>query len=164
MASYYKAGKTLHGLATTGKGKIGMVDVDLKNKTVGMLGKNVNLSNLINTKTGSTIDKDSSGLGYGKDLVVKKPVIDHGDNNDNNGPIITDGQTNIQTEGQKIALRRKQEQEWASYLAQLAQEKVNRAKQKKKKNYRQSYMSAKGGRVPGYNTGGLSNLFRLKTA
>jgi hypothetical protein len=25
-------------------------------------------------------------------------------------------------------------------------------------------MSAKGGRVPGYNTGGLSNLFRLKTA
>ena len=28
--------------------------------------------------------------------------------------------------------------------------------------YRNKYMSAKGGRVPGYNTGGLSNLFRLK--
>ena len=169
MASYYKTGKTLHGFATKGTGKIGMFDVDFNNKTVGMLGRNVNLSNLINTKTGSTIDKDPSGLGYGKDL-VKKPVIDHNDNNDNNdnnGPIITDGQTNIQTEGQKIALRRKQEQEWASYLAQLAQEKVNRANRAKQaylKNYRQSYMSAKGGRVPGYNTGGLSNLFKLKTA
>ena len=28
--------------------------------------------------------------------------------------------------------------------------------------YKNKYMSAKGGRVPGYNTGGLSNLFRLK--
>jgi hypothetical protein len=28
--------------------------------------------------------------------------------------------------------------------------------------YRNKYMSAKGGRVPGYNTGGLSSLFRLK--
>ena len=28
--------------------------------------------------------------------------------------------------------------------------------------YQNKYMSAKGGRVPGYNTGGLSNLFRLK--
>jgi hypothetical protein len=166
MASYYKTGKTLHGFATKGTGKIGMFDVDFNNKTVGMLGRNVNLSNLINTKTGSTIDKDPSGLGYGKDL-VKKPVIDHNDNNDNNdnnGPIITDGQTNIQTEGQKIALRRKQEQEWASYLAQLRQEELNRKKQAYLKNYRQSYMSAKGGRVPGYNTGGLSNLFKLKTA
>jgi len=158
MASYYKTGKTMHGFATTGKGKIGMFDVDFKNKTVGTLGKNVNLSNLINTKTGSTIDKDPSGLGYGKDL-VKKPIIDHGDNGQTNGR--TDIQTDIQTEGQKIALKRKQEQERASYLAQLAQKKLRDAYLK---NYRQSYMSAKGGRVPGYNTGGLSNLFRLKTA
>ena len=99
-------------------------------------------------------DKDPSGLGYGKDL-VDKPVINDTDNGQ------TNGRTDIQTEGQNIALRRKQEQEWASYLAQLAQEKV---KQAYLKNYRQSYMSAKGGRVPGYNTGGLSNLFRLKTA
>ena len=28
--------------------------------------------------------------------------------------------------------------------------------------YKNKYMSAKGGRVPGYNTGGLSSLFRLK--
>ena len=110
---------------------------------------------------GKKPDIDVSGLGYGENL-VKKPVINDTDNGQTNGR--TDIQTDIQTEGQKIALRRKQEQERASYLAQLAQEEVNRAKQAYLKNYRQSYMSAKGGRVPGYNTGGLSNLFRLKTA
>ena len=44
------------------------------------------------------------------------------------------------------------------------QEKVDRSKQMAFwRMMMQPYMSAKGGRVPaGYNTGGLSNLFRLK--
>ena len=149
MASYYKTGKTMHGFATTGKGKIGMFDVDFKNKTVGTLGKNVNLSNLINTKTGSTIDKDPSGLGYGKDL-VKKPIIDHGDNGQTNGTI---------TE----SLKTKQMEE-ASRLAVIRQKELRDKQMAYWREMMKPYMSAKGGRVPGYNTGGLSNLFRLKTA
>jgi hypothetical protein len=165
-----------------GLGDLGIVKIASKINTVNKLTDNaVTAFNIINntdfTKTelfnkiqtdakntkkmNYEWDKDPSGLGYGKDL-VDKPVIKDTDNGQTNGR--TDIQTDIQTEGQNIALRRKQEQEWASYLAQLRQEELNRKKQAYLKNYRQSYMSAKGGRVPGYNTGGLSNLFRLKTA
>ena len=161
-----------------GLGDLGIVKIASKINTVNKLTDNaVTAFNIINntdfTKTelfnkiqtdaknrkkmNYEWDKDPSGLDYGKDL-VDKPVIKDTDNGQ------TDGRTDIQTEGQKIALKRKQEQDWASYLAQLRQEELNRKKQAYLKNYRQSYMSAKGGRVPGYNTGGLSNLFRLKTA
>jgi hypothetical protein len=154
MASYYKTGKKIQRAYKTGK-------VDLN---WGPLRKEVDINKVLDpvkARLNKEIDIDPSGLGYGKDL-VDKPVINDTDNGQTNGR--TDIQTDIQKEGQNIALRRKQEQEWASYLAQLRQEELNRKKQAYLKNYRQSYMSAKGGRVPGYNTGGLSNLFRLKTA
>ena len=154
LASYYKTGKGIHSAYTTG-----MVPLN-----IGPFRTEVDINKVLDpvkARLNKEIDIDPSGLGYGKDL-VDKTVIDDTDNGQTNGR--TDIQTDIQKEGQNIALRRKQEQEWASYLAQLAQEKVNRATQAYLKNYRQSYMSAKGGRVPGYNTGGLSNLFRLKTA
>ncbi len=150
LASYYKTGKGIHSAYTTGKVPLNIgpfrTEVDI-NKVLDPVKARLN----------KEIDIDPSGLGYGKDL-VDKTVIDDTDNGQ------TNGRTDIQTEGQNIALRRKQEQEWASYLAQLRQEELNRKKQAYLKNYRQSYMSAKGGRVPGYNTGGLSNLFKLKTA
>ena len=152
LANYYKTGKRIQSAYKTGK------------VYLGPLGTEVDINKVLDpvkARLNKEIDIDPSGLGYGKDL-VDKPVINDTDNGQTNGR--TDIQTDIQTEGQNIALRRKQEQEWASYLAQLRQEELNRKKQAYLKNYRQSYMSAKGGRVPGYNTGGLSNLFKLKTA
>jgi len=154
LASYYKTGKGIHSAYTTG-----MVPLN-----IGPFRTEVDINKVLDpvkARLNKEIDIDPSGLGYGKDL-VDKTVINDTDNGQTNGR--TDIQTDIQTEGQNIALRRKQEQEWASYLAQLRQEELNRKKQAYLKNYRQSYMSAKGGRVPGYNTGGLSNLFKLKTA
>jgi len=148
LASYYKTGKRIQSAYKTGKVHL------------GPLGTEVDINKVLDpvkARLNKEIDIDPSGLGYGKDL-VDKTVIEDTDNGQ------TNGRTDIQKEGQNIALRRKQEQEWASYLAQLRQEELNRKKQAYLKNYRQSYMSAKGGRVPGYNTGGLSNLFRLKTA
>ena len=51
----------------------------------------------------------------------------------------------------------------ASLLAWQRQQELEAKKQAYLRNFRQMYMSAQGGRVPaGYNTGGLSNLFRLK--
>jgi hypothetical protein len=52
----------------------------------------------------------------------------------------------------------------ASRLAWLRQQQMNRDKQMAYyKMFRKRYVSAQGGRVPaGYNTGGLSDLFRLK--
>jgi hypothetical protein len=52
----------------------------------------------------------------------------------------------------------------ASTLAQISQEELRDKQMAYWREMMEPYMSAKGGRVPGYNTGGLSNLFRLKTA
>ena len=64
----------------------------------------------------------------------------------------------------KVALEQKyKEMDEASYAAWLRQQELEAKKQAYLRNFRQTYMSAQGGRVPaGYNTGGLSNLFRLK--
>ena len=60
-------------------------------------------------------------------------------------------------------LRKYQEMNDASRLAWLRQQEMQAKKQAYLENFRRMYMSAQGGRVPaGYNTGGLSNLFRLK--
>ena len=64
----------------------------------------------------------------------------------------------------KTQLQQKyQEMDEASLLAWQRQQEMQAKKEAYLKNFRQMYMSAQGGRVPaGYNTGGLSNLFRLK--
>ena len=64
----------------------------------------------------------------------------------------------------KAALEQKyQEMDEASLLAWQRQQELEAKKQAYLRNFRETYLSAQGGRVPGgYNTGGLSNLFRLK--
>ena len=60
-------------------------------------------------------------------------------------------------------LRKYQEMNEASRLAWLRQQEMEAKRQAYLRNFRQMHMSAQGGRVPqGYNTGGLSNLFKLK--
>jgi len=60
-------------------------------------------------------------------------------------------------------LKKYEEMDEASYAAWLRQQEMQAKKEAYLRNFRETYMSAQGGRVPaGYNTGGLSNLFRLK--
>ena len=60
-------------------------------------------------------------------------------------------------------LKKYEEMDEASYATLLRQKEMQAKKEAYLRNFRQMYMSAQGGRVPGgYNTGGLSNLFRLK--
>jgi len=60
-------------------------------------------------------------------------------------------------------LKKYEEMDEASLLAWQRQQEMQAKKQAYLRNFRNTYMSAQGGRVPaGYNTGGLSNLFRLK--
>ena len=61
-------------------------------------------------------------------------------------------------------LKKYEEMEWATYRAKLEQQKMQAKKEAYLRNFRNTYvMAAQGGRIPGgYNTGGLSNLFRLK--
>ena len=75
---------------------------------------------------------------------------------------------NIETVNEANAEKTQLEQKYkemddAAYAAWLRQQEVDRAKQEAYyKMFRKRYMAA-GGRVPaGYNTGGLSNLFKLK--
>ena len=84
-----------------------------------------------------------------------------------------DGKTNIKIEeietvnnvnAEKVALEQKyKEMDEAAYTAWLRQQQMEAKKQAYLRNFRNTYVMAAGGRVPaGYNTGGLSNLFRLK--
>jgi hypothetical protein len=60
-------------------------------------------------------------------------------------------------------LKKYKEMDEASEAALLRQREMEAKRQAYLRNFRRMYMSAQGGRVPaGYNTGGLSNLFRLK--
>ena len=60
-------------------------------------------------------------------------------------------------------LEKYEEMDQASRLAWQRQRDMQSKKEAYYKMFRDTYMSAQGGRVPsGYNTGGLSNLFRLK--
>ena len=65
----------------------------------------------------------------------------------------------------KTQLQQKyQEMDEASILARKRQQEMQAKKEAYLRNFRNTYaMASQGGRIPqGYNTGGLSNLFRLK--
>ena len=76
---------------------------------------------------------------------------------------IEDIETVNDANAEQVQLKKYQEMEWAAYLAQLEQQKLRAKQMAYWKQMMAPYMAAQGGRVPaGYNTGGLSNLFRLK--
>ena len=75
---------------------------------------------------------------------------------------IEDIETVNDANAEQVQLKKYQEMEWAAYLAQLEQQKLRAKQMAYWKQMMAPYMAARGGRVPGYNTGGLSNLFRLK--
>ena len=63
---------------------------------------------------------------------------------------------------EQVQLKKYREMELASYRAMIQQQEDRSKQMAYWKQLMAPYMSAQGGRVPGYNTGGLSNLFRLK--
>jgi len=91
-----------------------------------------------------TIDRD------GKDVNIKYTSEEITDTNDAKADIARLEQEYL-------------EMDEASEAALLRQREMEAKRQAYLRSFRRTYMSAQGGRVPaGYNTGGLSNLFKLK--
>ena len=75
---------------------------------------------------------------------------------------IEDIETVNDAHAEQVQLKKYRDMELASYQIMMQQQE-DRSKQMAYWNQLMApYMAAGGGRVPGYNTGGLSNLFRLK--
>ena len=165
LASYYTTGTKFHNIYTTGKIDLGF-------------GKKLDVSEHID-KTKSILnkrqiaeDKLMASLPKGHPermaLEAKKAtnkLRTRDEVPDRDGVEITmDVEKVNDANADKAALEQKyQEMDEASMLAWQRQQEMEAKRQAYLRNFRQTYMSAQGGRVPaGYNTGGLSNLFRLK--
>ena len=155
LYSNYKKAKQFKTAWDTGKFKIA--------------NKEFNLSNIKNKLTSSD-QKLMASLPKGHperialeaQMKVRTPPTDDRDGATTSIKI-EDIETVNDANAEKARLLRKyQEMEWAAYSAKLEQQEMEAKKQAWLRQLRQTYMSAQGGRVPGYNTGGLSNLFRLK--
>ena len=149
-------------------------------KTINFLGKEFDLTNHFN-KTKSILNKQKdSKLDLYKALpdghpekialqaeleIGKKTTPDVPDRDGKPNIKIEEIETVNDANADKVVLEQKyQEMDEASLLAWQRQQEMQAKKEAYLRNFRNTYvMASQGGRVPaGYNTGGLSNLFRLK--
>jgi len=155
LYSNYKKAKQFKTAWDTGKFKIA--------------NKEFNLSNIKNKLTSSD-QKLMESLPKGHperialeaQMKVRTPPTDDRDGATTSIKI-EDIETVNDVNAEQVQLKKYQEMEWAAYLAQLEQQKLRAKQMAYWKQMMAPYMAARGGRIPqGYNTGGLSNLFRLK--
>jgi len=151
---YYNKAKQVKTALDTGKFEIA--------------NKEFNLSNIKNKLTSSD-QKLMASLPKGHperialeaQMKVRTPPTDDRDGATTSIKI-EDIETVNDANAEQVQLKKYQEMEWAAYLAQLEQQKLRAKQMAYWKQMMAPYMAARGGRIPGYNTGGLSNLFRLK--
>ena len=149
----YKTGKNLYNT--------------LKKGEVEIYGKKFNLDNIQN-KLKSSDQKLMESLPKGHPerialeakMTVKAPTTD---DRDGSSIKIEDIETVNAVNDEQAQLKKYEDMEMAAYRA-MVQQQEDRSKQMAAwQMMMKPYMAAQGGRVPaGYNTGGLSNLFRLK--
>ena len=169
LASYYSTGKKIKTALDTGKVTLGF----------GNFKKEIDITNHLN-KTKSILNKTKdSKLDLYKALpdghpdkialqaeleIGKKPLTDvHERDGATQETSITIDNIEEVNDAKTQLQQKYQEMDEASLLAWQRQQEMQAKKEAYLRNFRQMYMSAQGGRVPaGYNTGGLSNLFRLK--
>ena len=152
---YYNKAKQVKTALDTGKFKIA--------------NKEFNISNLTNKLTSSDRKlMESLPKGHPERIAleaqmkVRTPPKHDGEGGATTSIKIEDIETVNDANAEQVQLKKYQEMEWAAYLAQLEQQKLRAKQMAYWKQMMAPYMAAQGGRVPGYNTGGLSNLFRLK--
>ena len=163
LATGFRVGKLGYDLAYTDK-------YDATIKKFGF-NKNDFLSNIKSTHKAkedlykSLPDGHPEKIALQAELEIGKKTTPDGP--DGEGGVTQDTSITMDVEkvnDAKTQLQQKyQEMDEASYEAWLRQQEMQAKKEAYLQNFRQMYMFAQGGRVPaGYNTGGLSNLFRLK--
>jgi hypothetical protein len=153
---YYNKAKKVKTALDTGKFKIA--------------NKEFNISNLTNKLTSSD-QKLMESLPKGHperialeaQMKVKTPPKHDGEGGATTSIKIEDIETVNDANAEQVQLKKYREMELASYRAMIQQQEDRSKQMAYWKQMMAPYMSAQGGRVPGgYNTGGLSNLFRLK--
>jgi hypothetical protein len=162
LAKYYNTGKKVKAFADTGKINLPFgKEIDLSNQ----------LSKISDKLQSSAAEKDlyeSLPDGHPEKIslqakleIGKEPPTADSENRGTN--IVIDNIEEV-NDAKTQLLRKYQEMDEASLLAWRRQQELEAKKQAYLRNFRKTYaMAAQGGRIPGgYNTGGLSNLFRLK--
>ena len=152
---YYNKAKQVKTALDTGKFKIA--------------NKEFNISNLTNKLTSSD-QKLMESLPKGHperialeaQMKVKTPPKQDGEGGTETSIKIEDIETVNDANAEQVQLKKYREMELASYRAMIQQQEDRSKQMAYWKQMMAPYMAAQGGRVPGYNTGGLSNLFRLK--
>ena len=145
------------------------VQTALKEGKVDIFGKEIKL-NAIGDKLKSSDQKLMESLPKGHperialeaQMKVRTPPKHDGDGATTSIKI-EDIETVNDANAEQVQLKKYREMELASYRAMIQQQEDRSKQMAYWKQMMAPYMSAQGGRVPGgYNTGGLSNLFRLK--
>ena len=161
LAKYYNTGKKIKAFADTGKINLGFgKEIDLSNQ----------LSAITNKLQSSAAEKDlyeSLPDGHPEKIslqaeleIGKEPPTAESENRGTN--IVIDNIEEV-NDAKTTLLSKYQEMNDASTATLARQRELQAKKEAYLRNFRKTYVAAGGGRVPaGYNTGGLSNLFRLK--
>ena len=156
LYSNYKKGKNIYNT--------------LKKREVNLFGKKLNL-NTVTNKLKSSDRKLMESLPKGHperialeaQMKVRTPPKHDGEGGTETSIKIEDIETVNDANAEQVQLKKYREMELASYRAMIQQQEDRSKQMAYWKQMMAPYMSAQGGRVPGgYNTGGLSNLFRLK--
>ena len=139
----------------------------IKKGEVELFGKKYNLDNIQN-KLKSSDQKLMESLPKGHPerialeakMTVKAPTTD---DRDGSSIKIEDIETVNAVNDEQAQLKKYEDMEMAAYRVMVQQQKDRSKQMAAWQMMMKPYMAAQGGRVPaGYNTGGLSNLFRLK--
>ena len=145
------------------------VQTALKEGKVDIFGKEIKL-NAIGDKLKSSDQKLMESLPKGHperialeaQMKVRTPPKHDGEGGTETSIKIEDIETVNDANAEQVQLKKYREMELASYRAMIQQQEDRSKQMAYWKQLMAPYMAARGGRVPGYNTGGLSNLFRLK--
>ena len=154
-AKLFQRGKTIKTAFDTG--------------TIKLANKEFDISKLTN-KLKSSDQKLMESLPKGHperialeaQMKVRTPPKHDGEGGATTSIKIEDIETVNDANAEQVQLKKYREMELASYRAMIQQQEDRSKQMAYWKQMMAPYMAARGGRVPGYNTGGLSNLFRLK--
>ena len=145
------------------------VQTALKKGEVELFGKKLNLNKVTN-KLKSSDQKLMASLPKGHperialeaQMKVKTPPKQDGEGGTETSIKIEDIETVNDANAEQVQLKKYRDMELAAYRAMIQQQEDRSKQMAYWKQLMAPYMAARGGRIHGYNTGGLSNLFRLK--
>jgi len=152
----YKKGKNIYNTLKKGELDLGFTKVNLNKVTNKLKSSDQKLMESLPKGHPERIALEAQ-------MKVRTPPKHDGEGGTETSIKIEDIETVNDANAEQVQLKKYREMELASYRAMIQQQEDRSKQMAYWKQMMAPYMAAQGGRVPGgYNTGGLSNLFRLK--